>query len=177
VGSPSPAKPELMRLVCDTGPLLHLWEAELLFLLEAAGSVVIPPAVQAELRRAAPGWSDAGWLSLRPLSPSQLEEASQWQGSGLLDPGEAEAIALAKDFKPDWLLTDDSAARLVAQSQGLEVHGSLGVVLWAAAGRQLDLSAAESALARLAGSSLWISSRVLSEARLALRQLCSPDSL
>lgn len=72
-----------------------------------------------------------------------------------------------------WLLTDDSAARLFAQSLGIEVHGSLGVVLWAAAVGHLDLANAEATLDRLAQSSLWISARVLAEAKTALNQLFS----
>ena len=52
---------------------------------------------------------------------------------GLAAYGEAQAIALARQFGPDWLLTDDASARLLAQSLGLEVHGSLGLVLWSAA--------------------------------------------
>jgi len=54
---------------------------------------------------------------------------------------------------------------------GLEVHGSLGVVLWAAAVGQIQRAEAEAALERLAQSSLWISARVLAEAKAALDQL------
>jgi predicted nucleic acid-binding protein len=49
-----------------------------------------------------------------------------------LGPGEIEAILLARAVNADWLLTDDAGARLVAAFLGLEVHGSLGVILWAA---------------------------------------------
>jgi predicted nucleic acid-binding protein len=92
-------------------------------------------------------------------------EALQWQQAGLLDAGEAEAIALARQLSADWLLTDDTAARLFAQEQGFEVHGSLGVLLWAAEYRLIDKTAAESALEKLAGTSLWLSARVLAHAR------------
>ncbi|MGH2670345.1 MAG: DUF3368 domain-containing protein [bacterium] len=53
----------------------------------------------------------------------------------------------------------------------LEVHGSLGVLLWGAATRLLDLSASEAALDRLRRSSLWVSPRVIAEARRALHDL------
>jgi predicted nucleic acid-binding protein len=78
---------------------------------------------------------------------------------------------LARRLRADWFLTDDAAARLFAQSLGIEVHGSLGVVLWAAAVSELDQGEAFATLDRLAGSSLWISATVLEEARAALRQL------
>jgi len=82
--------------------------------------------------------------------PPYDAEAEAWQQAGLLDAGEAHAIALARQLNVDWLLTDDAAARLFGQSLGLEVHGSLGVVLWAAAVGHLTRAEAESALNRLA---------------------------
>jgi len=90
-----------------------------------------------------------------------------------LDAGEAEAIALARQVQADWFLTDDAAARLFAQALGLEVHGSLGIILWAAAVGHLNRAAAEGALNRLAQSALWVSAKVLAEARSALDQLFS----
>jgi predicted nucleic acid-binding protein len=98
-------------------------------------------------------------------------EARSWQQAGLLHYGEAQAIALARQLGADWLLTDDAAARLLAQSLGLEVHGSLGLVLWAAATRRLSRTEAESALGRLARSSLWVSPSVLLAAKAALEQM------
>jgi hypothetical protein len=61
--------------------------------------------------------------------------------------------------------------RLYHDSLGLEVHGSLGIVLWAAAWKHLNREEAAAALDRLAHSSLWISARVLAEARAALDRL------
>jgi hypothetical protein len=107
------------------------------------------------------------------LSTPYDEKAIAWQQAGLLDAGEAEAIALARQVQADWFLTDDTAARLFAQVLGLEVHGSLGIVLWAAAVGHLNQTAAEAALNHLARSSLWVSARVLAEARSALDQLLS----
>ncbi|HKV13358.1 MAG TPA: DUF3368 domain-containing protein [Thermoanaerobaculia bacterium] len=78
---------------------------------------------------------------------------------------------MAAQIRADWLLTDDAAARMVAQQQGFEVHGSLGVVLWAAVEGHLDRESAEEALEALSRSSLWLSSRILAEARAALRQI------
>lgn len=88
-----------------------------------------------------------------------------------MDAGEAEAIALARQITADWLLTDDAAARLFAEELGIEVHGSLGIVLWATAIGHLERPAAEQALAQLASSSLWISRRTLAEARAALHEI------
>ncbi|HEX6904559.1 MAG TPA: DUF3368 domain-containing protein [Thermoanaerobaculia bacterium] len=142
-------------------------------LLEAAGRIVIPPAVHAELIGYDLFWDEdrPAWIGIEKLTPQSSEMTARWLQAGLLDPGEAEALSLAIQLQADWFLTDDSAARLITLQQGLEVHGSLGVVLWAAATGHLDHSAAEGALEALSGSSLWISSRILEEARAALRQI------
>jgi predicted nucleic acid-binding protein len=68
--------------------------------------------------------------------------------------GEAQALALAQEIKPDWFLTDDAGARLLADSLGIATRGSLGVVLWAAANGLVTRSAAEELLAGLEESTL-----------------------
>lgn len=163
----------LKRIVCDTGPILHLWESAALHLLPLAGSVHIPAVVENELSSFRSSWPRdlPDWIVVTPLAVDSFEEASRWSRAGLLDPGEAHALALAQQIRADWLLTDDAAARMVAGQLGLEVHGSLGVVLWAAASGHLTFRDAEKALEALAFSSLWVSSRVLSEARTVLRQM------
>jgi len=161
------------RIVSDTGPLIHLFEANLLSLLEVAGEVLIPPGVATELEGVAPELTtgDPPWLVTRPLRQPHDAEARDWHLAGLLHLGEAEALALARQERADWFLTDDSAARVVAEQMAVEVHGSLGVLLWGAATGLLNFAAAEAALDRLRESSLWVSPRVLSEARQALLDL------
>ncbi|HVR95246.1 MAG TPA: DUF3368 domain-containing protein [Thermoanaerobaculia bacterium] len=163
----------MKRIVCDTGPLLHLREIDSLPILQRAGRIHIPAAVQAELLSLDASWQGAleDWVLVSPLASHSSEEALRWIQAGLLDPGEAEALALALQVEADWLLTDDAAARIVAARHGMEVHDSLGVILWAAAFGHLDKVEAEAALEALSRSSLWISSRVLTEARAALRQI------
>lgn len=163
----------MRSVVSDSGPLLHLSEAGALTLLSQAGEIYVPKAVDTEM-----GLQDSLWQSQKPvwihvlsLAASYERDAIAWQQAGLLDPGEAEAIALARQINAHWLLTDDAAARLFAQALGLEVHGSLGVVLWAAAVGHLNRADAEATLDRLAQSSLWISAKVLAEAKTALNQL------
>ena len=132
----------------------------------------IPKAVNLELDRLDAAWETErpAWVWVSELNEEYRQEAFLWQQAGLLDAGESEAIALVRQSRADWLLTDDAAARLVAQSLGLEVHGSLGVVLWAAAAEYLTRGEADAVLERLIHSSLWMSMRVVGEARAALRQ-------
>lgn len=165
-------------VVCDTGPILHLREADCLPILQAAGSILIPPAVDAEMARLDQLWAAErpSWIQTTPLDPAHLEDAQSWLKAGLLDAGEAQALALAAQINADWLLTDDAAARTLAKHQGFEVHGSVGVVLWAVAVGHLDHSEGERSLDALAQSSLWISARVLAEARRALKRILSQGS-
>lgn len=163
-----------MRIVvCDAGPILHLREANALNLLAHAGEVVVPPAADRELQLLMADWSASrpGWVRIASLSEEAARQARDLRTIGELGLGEAEAIALARLLPADWLLTDDAAARLVASLLGLEVHGSLGVILWAAAAGHLARHDALSALDRLAKSSLWIAPRIVDEARRALERL------
>jgi predicted nucleic acid-binding protein len=163
-----------MRLVVsNTGPLMHLTQAQSFDLMALIGEIHIPPAVNTEASRHIPPWTTAppAWINITPLQPTNANQAQAWRQAGLLDWGEAEALALARQLNADWFLTDDTAARVLASSLSIEVHGSLGVVLWAAAAGHLTRSEAETALNGLAASTLWLSARVLKEARDALDRI------
>jgi predicted nucleic acid-binding protein len=56
---------------------------------------------------------------------------------------------------------------------GLEVHGFLGVVLWNVAHGNLSRSKGEQALDALKRSSLWLSEKILEEARKAVIDMTS----
>ncbi|TEW65378.1 DUF3368 domain-containing protein [Mucilaginibacter phyllosphaerae] len=49
----------------------------------------------------------------------------------IVDAGEASAIALAEEIGCDYLLTDDKAARKIAEQRGITVKGSVGLLLFA----------------------------------------------
>jgi predicted nucleic acid-binding protein len=160
----------LTRAVSNTGPLLHLLEANALQALEICESILIPPAVNEELTRLLPGISveEHFRVQIEHLEDRLSTEALKWQQAGLLHLGEAQAIALTRQVGADWFLTDDSAARWVAMQQGIEAHGSLGVVIGAAALGHLDQAAAMRLLKNLESSSLWISPRIMDEAIAAI---------
>jgi len=164
----------MKRLVADTGPILHLHEAGALHLFPLIGEVFLSPLILAELRNHAPSlWPMTlpSWLKVQTPSSDAQQRALAWQCAGLLHGGEAEALALAGEIKPDWFLTDDAAARLMAESLRIEVHGSIGVVLWTAANKLVGIVETETHLAGLEKSSLWMSPRVRAEARTTLKSL------
>ena len=123
-------------VVSDASPLICLSGLRQLDLLRLLyGSVLVPEAVWQEVTRppsftapttpaAVSDAKAAGWLKVavatnRPLV-TQLETT--------LDPGEAEAIALAVENKRNLLLIDERDGRQ-ALALGVEITGTLGVLL------------------------------------------------
>ena len=100
-------------VVSNTGPLLHLSEAKALALLSRTGEVYIPKAVDMEMAQQNTLWQTQrpDWIQVHVLMASYETEAVAWYQAGLLDSGEAEAVALARQMSAHWLLTDDAAAR------------------------------------------------------------------
>lgn len=122
-----------MRLVvADTGPLLHLSEIQAGEMLLCFESVQATPVVLDEYARHWPEFVRAAlpsWLTAVSVSIEATDLANQWLSADLLDAGEAEALAHAKVENADLFLTDDAAARTLAESIGVEARGTLGVVL------------------------------------------------
>lgn len=86
-----------------------------------------PGAPETAAARAA-GWLGVAFATNRPLV-TQLEAT--------LDPGEAEAIALAIERAPCLLLLDESDGRRAARAMGVQLTGTLGVLLRAKASGQV----------------------------------------
>ena len=159
----------MRTIVCDAGPIIHLYEARCLPLLRRTGDLFLPPRVCDEVHAVLDlkdPWPE--WLHVETLSPHEQKEAGIWKESGDLHDGEAEALVLARRKKADWFLTDDSTTRLFVSLLGMEVHGSLGIILWNAAHRHLSREEAEQALDGLEASSLWLSATIYREARQSL---------
>jgi predicted nucleic acid-binding protein len=163
-------------IVCDAGPIIHLYEARCLPLLRQTGNLFVPSRVYLEVQTAVhmeTQWPD--WLRVVKLSLNEQNEAGIWQAAGGIHAGEAEALVLARQKKADWFLTDDAATRLFVSLLGMEVHGSLGVILWSAAHRHLNRKETEDALKRIEQSSLWLSPKIYQEAWQALDEIYAKD--
>ncbi|MCX6029129.1 MAG: DNA-binding protein [Chloroflexi bacterium] len=116
--------------VCDAGPLIHLDELGSLDLL-AKFRVWVPDAVWNEVKRHRPGALVHPKVHCerqtidKPIAPS----LSALGNALLLDAGEVEALAIMAGVPKSLFLTDDAAARLVAERLGYRVHGSIGILL------------------------------------------------
>ena len=162
-------------VVSDTGPLLHLFQAGAADLLAHWGTVHVTPQVWRELNSHAPNFSTQRvpiWLRQCQLSSAAALQAAQWVQARVLDAGEAEALAYAREIQADFFLTDDTAARTLSESLGIKARGSLGVVLFAAASGHLDQTIAGKVMSDLeTRSTLWMSGKVRRSAREALAKI------
>ena len=111
-----------LAAVSDAGPLIHLAEIDSLELLSAFDTLLIPETVYEEVE--AGGVPDG----ISDLSYELVEADERSVESEELDAGERAALAVTREHEVI-LLTDDLAARKVASDAGVEVHGSLGVIV------------------------------------------------
>lgn len=145
-----------MPVVSNSSPLIALAAMKRLDLLPALfQSVLIPPAVAHEIRRSVP--LPLAWLEIRTLGASLPETVLRCS----LANGEREAIGLALEVRPDAIILDDLPARRVAHAAGLNVVGTLGVLLGAK--RAGLLPAIRPELDRLVEASFFLSPQLYSE--------------
>ena len=146
-----------MIVVTDAGPLIYLAGAgELQVLQDIFDAVIVPRVVYEEVTVAGAGRvgaaevAGASWLRVEDEAPDQDLLA-------ILDAGEAAAIPLAERYHA-MLLVDDAAARAAAQGRGLQVVGTLGVLLLAKRGGHVPLVAP--ILERMARLGMYVSAEL-----------------
>ena len=153
-----------MIVIADTSPLNYLIQIEYQELLPAMfEQILIPTAVVNELDHSgAPAVVRAfsrqmpQWIVVRQvrLTPDPT--------LATLDPGEREAIQLAREEHADLLLMDEKMGMRLARRQGLAVIGTLGILVRAA---QYGLVNIDVALARLRATDFRCTPEVFEQAR------------
>ena len=114
--------------VCDAGPLIHLDQLGCLDLLGGFAGVAIPEAVWHEVARNRATALAAPFLRRATTLPLSDPQAAALCVAFSLDAGETECLALLASDARALFLTDDAAARLVAERLGYSVHGTIGVL-------------------------------------------------
>jgi len=115
-----------MIVVSDTTAISNLLTVGEVNLLKALFQrVLIPPAVWTELLAFHSDVPD--WLEVVTIIDHERVKAYRRH----VHAGEAEAIALAVEIKPEWLLIDDGDGRRLAKAEGAPVVGLMGVLLMA----------------------------------------------
>lgn len=128
-------------------------------------SVIIPPAVIAELRHADAPEAVKKWAE-KPPSWIQIQAPENTNSFASLGVGESEAISLAMALRADVILLDDLAARDVAAAAGLKVAGTLGVLAQAHLRSWLDF---ETTLSKLRATNYRISDEAVERVRRKIR--------
>src|SRR5438105_14225267 len=116
--------------VADAGPLIHLDELGCLDLLEGFGVLHVPLQVKREIATHRPR------LNLETLPALKISKTFLKTSSVVariserldLNVGEIAALNLLHHLQGKLFLSDDSAARLAAESMRFEVHGTICII-------------------------------------------------
>ena len=114
--------------VCDAGPLIHLDELACLDLL-SDWHLCVPSAVLMGIEHHHPAVARLSNIERRRKPPVLSASLVSFAQSLSLDSGELEALTIMEEVPDALFLTDDAAARLVAQKLGYRVHGTIGIIL------------------------------------------------
>ena len=152
-----------MIVVADAGPIIHLSQLGHLDLVPALfGRVIVPRRVYDEIVQAGKGLPGSTELQGAPwvdLDERDLRTAVARLLRNHLDAGEAEALGLALEVQADLVLSDDRQARIAAESLGLRVQGTLGILLEAR--RQGKIQVLAPLLIHLRAKGVWLSDALI----------------
>ena len=123
-----------MILVLDASALITLARVGRLELLhQMAETIHIPAGVYDEVVAGGPGRpgaaevAQAQWISRQDVR----DQAAVGRLRAQVGRGEAEAIVLARELRADALILDDATARRIAEAEGQNVFGLLGLLIHA----------------------------------------------
>jgi len=130
--------------VLDAGPLIHLDELGSLSLLAGYREVLLPDVVENEARKHRPEIPIDSIPGLVRVSSNSSTAASMFELAAEfgLHAGELTAIAVLKEHRGDCLLSDDAAARAMAEAIGFQVRGTVGLILRGWQRKQISKAAA-----------------------------------
>jgi hypothetical protein len=143
--------------ICNTSPLLYLYRVGSLdWLPRLFTEIWVPNAVVIELRDGqrkgydVPETNNYNWLHI--VDPTVVP--SEWLTLDL-GLGEISVIALALENKGRIVLLDDAMVRQIAQAAGLEVWGTLRIILEAKSNGMIE--SIKPVLKLLIAAGMWIS--------------------
>ncbi len=120
------------KVVSNSSPIIHLAKIKQLELLrEYFHEIIIPEAVYRESVLEGKGREEvqliknADWIKVHKVKDQNLVKLLQ----ASLDNGESEAIALSLEIEANLVLLDDYDAREKARLFGLEITGTIGILL------------------------------------------------
>lgn len=158
-----------MIVVSDSTPLITLMKAMRLDILhDLFGEVIIPEAVYQELTANDNYPDEAKLISgsdfIRVVSIRDRKTVSVLQRATGLDLGESEAIVYADDIHADILLIDEVSGRRVAMDMGLDIMGSIGVLVSAFKKGYISTEEAYESFQKIRDANRHISEKLLDDA-------------
>jgi predicted nucleic acid-binding protein len=157
-----------MKVICNTTPFIALSSIDQMGLLkEIYSSVITPTAVIEEVSAGGairvPDLASLEWIEVVP-NVVTVENRILFQ----LDYGERQVILNALELKANLVLIDDRNARNIAEYLGLQVKGTLGILVEAKR-RGLILSFKEAAL-KMKEQGIHFSEQLINEISLNLKE-------
>lgn len=110
------------KIVIDAGPIIHLQEINATQLLSFF-ELFTTPSIEKEVGKIPP--------FIKILNLFSAQKSAKLQEEWSIQRGESDCIALAQEKKIKQFFTDDLAARFCAQKMEIEVHGTIGIILYA----------------------------------------------
>lgn len=151
----------MLKAISNTSPLLYLYRiGGIEWLPKLFDEVWTPEAVRSELQAGrskgydVPDPDDFSWLNI--VNPKS--SPSEWLALDL-GTGEISAMALALENSDRIVLLDDLLARRTAKAAGLQVWGTLKVLLEAKSGG--IIAKVEPYASKLSDSGMWISAEIM----------------
>jgi predicted nucleic acid-binding protein len=157
-----------MKVICNTTPFIALSSIDQIGLLkEIFSSLITPRAVIEEVSAGGairvPNLASLDWIEVVP-NVATVENRKLFQ----LDYGEQQVVLNALELKADLVLIDDRNARNIAEYLGLQVKGTLGILVEAKR-KGLILSFKEAAL-KMRKQGIRFSEQLINEISLNLKE-------
>lgn len=157
-----------MIVISDSTPLITLMKATQLEILQKLFSeIIIPEAVYLELTANINYADEADQINkstyIKVVTVDDKRTVSVLQRATGLDLGESEAIIYADINHADLLLVDEVAGRRVAMDMGINIMGSIGVLISAYKEGLINMNEAEEALKKIRNANRHISEKLLSD--------------
>lgn len=151
-----------MIIISDTSPIANLILIDQLEILrQVFKKIVIPPTVNKEIKELEQfdidlqKYNSCDWIIIK--TPSNELEVMALKKQ--IDPGESEAISLAKELQAKYLLIDERIGTKKANEFGLQTIGLLGVI--AKAKEEKYIESVKPIIFKLRKVGFWISDKLI----------------
>lgn len=125
----------MMCVVCDSGPLTHLWQIDLWSAFSAFNTIHLADQVVREVRHHVAlerlEKLTGCTLKIHIISQNQIESVKKQVSPLILEPADLATLSLAQKLRPDFVLTDDLTLRRALDAKKQNPMGSVGLLLHA----------------------------------------------